>query len=493
MISQINEAEMDFKSRFLKNINELNDLYCWNLPGFYQGKFEFRKMTDFSAESFKTGLKIFPEISGNTFEYYRFFDSLELVEKQNLIRYFTFYEVEFENCLKKNGLPTELKYLPPALSAMNPNAMNFEGKTGIWQLTHFQAILNGAEINLLVDDRFNESTATQIATQLLKQNFEIYDTPGLAVIAFIEGNTRVKNAIYRAENETSISDFLNYLPQSIQESIPAFQAMAVFLNHNKFIPENTFFAEKVKPDTVMVNRQLHFQQISRVLKISENELKFLNPQFKFLIVPGNIRPTKLVLPDKKWDDFVLWQDSIYKTFDSIFFEIVTQKIEYPPPPNRQYLNEPVKDLEIDGKTKIQYRIKTGDVLGIIAEKYDVHVSDLKYWNNIYNERKIQAGQKLDIFVDDSQFDYFSNLEQQKTKEKENTGIVNQIQTGSTLKVFEELNSAIKIEHVVKSGESPFTIAQKYDGVSPEELLEWNKIDDPRKIQIGQKLTVYLKK
>ncbi|MEZ5107187.1 MAG: LysM domain-containing protein [Draconibacterium sp.] len=42
---------------------------------------------------------------------------------------------------------------------------------------------------------------------------------------------------------------------------------------------------------------------------------------------------------------------------------------------------------------MQYRLETGDVLGIVAEKYDVRVEDLKYWNNIINERRIQAGKK----------------------------------------------------------------------------------------------------
>ena len=154
----------------------------------------------------------------------------------------------------------------------------------------------------------------------------------------------------------------------------------------------------------------------------------------------------------------------------------------------------MKDLEIEGKTKIQYRIKTGDVLGIIAEKYDVRVADLKYWNNIYNERKIQAGQKLSIFVDDEQLEYYQNIDDEKEPAAQKTQVVKQIQKASTLQVFEDLEkNAQKIEHVVKSGESPYLIAKQYEGVNPEQILEWNGIDDPRKIQIGQKLIVYLKK
>jgi len=66
----------------------------------------------------------------------------------------------------------------------------------------------------------------------------------------------------------------------------------------------------------------------------------------------------------------------------------------------------------------------------------------------------------------------------------------QLQQNTTLAVFQEINQGKKVEHIVKNGESPFTIAKKYDGVTPEDILKWNKIDDARKIQIGQKLIVY---
>jgi membrane-bound lytic murein transglycosylase D len=479
-----------YKTQFKNNLTELNDLYCWSDPAFYPGKFKFNSIQNIQVEFQKLNLPFFSEYNNQTEQFYNFLDGLEILEKQNLIRYFSFYEKEFEAVLQNEGLPIELKYLAPALSAMNPKV---EGKykiAGVWQLTHFQAVLNGIQISKLVDERLNISLSTIAATRQLKQNLQQFESVDLAVAAFVLGNVKVRNAISFAEK--SGREVNEFLPESFLETVAAFQAMSIFLNANKFINVVEPFAKKIIPDTVTINRQLHFQQVSEVLKISENELQFLNPQFKFYIVPGNEKPTKLILPKSKWDDFVLWQDSIYSTYDSILFQLVTQKIEYPPSPNRQYVHEPVKDLEIEGKTKIKYRLKTGDVLGIIAEDYDVRVADLKYWNNIYNERKIQAGKNLDIFVDDDKAEYYRSLATPQKKKKEDVSMAEKIQKNSSLKVFEDLNSAKKIEHTVKSGESPYVIAKKYDGVSPDDILEWNNIDDARKIQIGQKLIVYLK-
>ncbi len=488
--AQNNTILSDYKTQFKNNLAELNDLYCWNDPTFYPGKFKFNSIQNIQAEFQNRNFPFFSEFNNQTEQFYKFLDGLEISEKQNLIRYFSFYEKEFEAALKNENLPIELKYLAPAFSAMNTTAISFDGKVGVWQLTHFQAVLNGIQINKLVDERLNISFATIAVARQLKLNMQQFTNIDLAVAAFVFGNVKVRNAISFAEK--SGREVTEFLPGDFQETVAAFQALVIFLNANKFEINVEPFAKIITLDTVNINRQLHFQQVSEVLKISEDELQFLNPQFKFSIVPDNIKPTKLILPNGKWDDFVLWQDSIYNTFDSTLFELVTQKIEYPPSPNRQYAREPVKDLEIEGKTKIKYRLETGDVLGIIAENYDVRVADLKYWNNIYNERKIQAGKNLDIFVDDDKAEYYRSLATPQKRKKEEKSMVEQIKISSTLKVFEDLNSAKKIEHIVKSGESPYIIAKKYNGVTPDDILEWNNIDDARKIQIGQKLIVYLK-
>lgn len=54
-----------------------------------------------------------------------------------------------------------------------------------------------------------------------------------------------------------------------------------------------------------------------------------------------------------------------------------------------------------------------------------------------------------------------------------------------------LIAPVPFTHTVASGENPSIIAQKY-GVSTDDLMDWNKIRSVRSLQIGQKLTLYLK-
>lgn len=480
---------LDYKVFFQENISSLR----FSDSVYIHSKYQFSNSTDFVSAWQNLNVQVFPEKIKGAEEMYHFLNQLPLENKKKLMGTFSLHEKEIEKILLNNKLPLEIKYLPAALSALN-NKATVKNRAGVWQITHFQAVLNGLKITQLVDERLLLQKATKAASLQIKKNYQLFGDYNLAVLAFLEGNTSVQNVLAEVNKTDKFNEILVYFPENTGETLAMFQALALFLNQNKWIENRDPFKKIQFPDTVFVNRRLHFNQIQKVLQIPQEKLAELNPQFKFLIVPGDEMRQKIAVPNGKWDDFVVWQDSVYNAVDSSLFEIITQKIEYPPAPNRQYLGEPVKDLEIEGKTKIKYRIKTGDVLGIIAEKYDVRVADLKYWNNIYNERKIQAGQKLNIFVDDEQLDYYQNIDDEKEPAAQSTQVVKQIQKASTLQVFKDLDkNARKVEHVVKSGESPYLIAKQYNGVNPEQILEWNGIDDPRKIQIGQKLIVYLKK
>lgn len=473
----------DFKVRFYKNLDELGNLYCWSDPDFQKGKCELKVTGNIKDEFQKLFLPFYNNFLIETELFYQFFDELESEHKIKLIKFFSLYEKEFSRVFRNAELPVELKYLAPAMTAMNPKAAGEGNRAGVWQLTHFQTLLNDHQIDKLVDERYDIFLATQTFADQIKKNLEQFESLELALTAYLIGNVKLRNVIHQARKKNA--DITDFLPASYFESMAAFQAMAIFLNLNK--PKDDMLPALNK-DLYMVKvlRQIHFQQVTDVIGVPVEQMQYLNPQFKFSIVPVNEKAINLRLPKDRWDDFLVWQDSIYNTYDSALFQLVTQKIEYPPAPSRQYAREPVKDLEIEGKTKIQYRLKTGDVLGIIAEIYDVRVADLKYWNNIYNERKIQAGKKLDIFVDDDKVDYYLGLAEKQTS----SAVGNSPKTAPG--VTYNLSNAKKIEHVVKSGESPYIIAKKYEGVTPDELLEWNNIDDARKIQIGQKLIVYIK-
>lgn len=493
LFAQDSLKTVSYQSHFQKNLNELvelQDLAEQNINNF---QIEKKLVTNFNNAYQTLNLTFFETPVAGAEDFYNLLNNLPEKYKEQLIGNFYIYDNYFSEILVQAGLPPELKYLAPAFSAMNRNALGEDGRSGVWQLTHFQGIINGLTINRLVDERLNDRLAAKSYINELQQNIQIFGTVELALLAQWYGRTKVQNAISFAGDKKLINEVLHYFPESAMDKIGAFQAMAVFLNKNVVIETHGTIVENQIPDTVLVFNQLHLKQISEVLNISEKQLESLNPQFRFKIVPASNNGYKLALPNGFKADYFTLQDSIFNSQDSTLFEITAQTIEYPPVPTRQYLGEPVKNLKIEGKTKIKYLLKTGDVLGIIAEKYDVQVEDLKYWNNISNERRIQAGKNIDIFIDNDQVDYYLNLE--KNVQENKTPLNNfalQFQQAIALEVLEDLKDTPKIEYEVKSGESPYTIAKKFKGITPDEILLWNNIDDARKIQIGQKLIIYLK-
>lgn len=444
------------------------------------GSFSFKPSQNPAADYKEMAQGLSSEPSSRLVEYYSFLENLNAEEKQKLVRTFSFFENDLQAIIEKEGLPAELKYLPPTLSAMNFWAVGDMHRAGIWQLTHFQAVLNGAQIDKLVDERFHPLKSTRFVVKQLKHDFEIYNNYTLAVAALICGNMEVKNALAEAGENAIWNEINEFLPVYFQETVAAFQAMTVFLNTNKFIQNEEIAVEK--PDTILLNKQIHFEQLAKIKGLSISELIFFNPQFKHSIIPAGEKNVEVALPAGTKNEFLAMQDSIFDIEDSTLFQLAEQRIEYPPEPTRSFIGQAAKDIEIDGKTRIEYMLQTGDVLGIIAEKFDVSVSDLKYWNNIYNERRIQAGQKISVFVPDEKIDLYAEMTT-SSNEKQKT-IIDYSQIPADRK---------KVEHVVKNGESPFVIAKKYNGVTPEAILQWNHINNARKIQIGQKLILYIPK
>ncbi|PDQ94142.1 cell surface protein [Listeria monocytogenes] len=60
--------------------------------------------------------------------------------------------------------------------------------------------------------------------------------------------------------------------------------------------------------------------------------------------------------------------------------------------------EIVKDSEQNGKIKVIYKVKDGDTLPGVANKFDVSVAEIKDWNNLTSDT-LQAGQKLQLTIE----------------------------------------------------------------------------------------------
>jgi membrane-bound lytic murein transglycosylase D len=129
-------------------------------------------------------------------------------------------------------------------------------------------------------------------------------------------------------------------------------------------------------DTVHVEGPLRFDQIAALTDMSVEQVTILNPMFRKKIVPGPGEVWALTIPKTKIPLFLVMEDSM-KTINPD----LTPVIKYAP-------------------EAIYYKVKSGDVLGIIAETHGVSVKHLQEWNALTGTT-IRIGQRLIIHGDPS--------------------------------------------------------------------------------------------
>lgn len=223
-----------------------------------------------------------------------------------------FYIPIFEQALESYGLPLELKYLPVIESGLNPKAVSRVGATGLWQFMLTTGKRYGLDVNSLVDERRDPVKSSYAAAHYLSDLYKIFGDWNLVIAAYNCGPDKINKAIHRAKGETDYWQIYPYLPKETRGYVPAFIAANYIMNYycdHNICPMVTELP--VKTDTVVVNRDLHFDQIAHVLGINADQLQDLNPQYRHNVVNGNAKPSSLRLPSMMINSFIDMEDSIY--------------------------------------------------------------------------------------------------------------------------------------------------------------------------------------
>lgn len=365
----------------------------------------------------------------------------------------SYYFPLFEEELDRYGLPLELKYLAIVESALNPNARSRVGATGLWQFMYSTARLNGLSITSYVDERNDPLKSTEAACKYLRTLYNIFGDWNLALAAYNSGPGNVNKAIRRSGGKRNYWEIRPYLPRETAGYVPAFIAVNYIMN---YATEHHIYPKDVKPsyfqtDTISIKEKISFDQISKLMDVSEEELEFLNPAYRYKVIPKNSdNPYQLILPAQKMGMFIANEDSIYA--------LARQDFEQ---------NEPSLPAPVVMNNKIYHRVRRGEVLGTIAEHYGVSVSSIRRWNGLRGNT-IRIGQRLAI--------YPHRLPQ-------NT-------TASTQSSDKRSSNGEYLMHSVRSGETFYSIAKKYPGISAENIMDWNNIRNARSLKVGMHLKIY---
>ena len=141
-------------------------------------------------------------------------------------------------------------------------------------------------------------------------------------------------------------------------------------------------------------------------------------------------------------------------------------------------------------------MKSGENISSIANKYKVTVGDIKEWNDI-RKKNVRVGQRITVYVASKAAK--TKLAVVAKPKKEILPAVadsSTLPTAATEKTIAAKTSAAEssttndyILYTVQSGDSLFTIAKKFPGITDAELMAYNNIRNVKGLVPGQQLKI----
>lgn len=386
-----------------------------------------------------------------------------------------YYFPLFESTLEQYHVPQELKYLVVIESAFNPQATSRVGAAGLWQFMYRTGKNYGLDVNSLVDDRRDPIMSTQAAARYLRDLHNIYNDWILAIAAYNCGPGNINKAITRSGGKRDFWEIYPYLPQETRGYVPAYiGAMYALTYYHEHGLRPRKIDIPIHSDTIHMKGDALYCYIHKYIGVDVDELRTLNPQYRTDMVPASIGRPALCLPVDKIPLAIRFEDSIVRaTKDSI------QK-------------KPVGNTEITETERIVHKVRKGETLGKIANKYGVSISDLKRWNR-KRSTTVQVGEKIIIYkknknyvapAKDSSTDSSSvSMVGTTVSIKDSTSVSNQEQKPAPKPVSKPKH----VKYTVKSGDTLTKIASKY-GTTVQKIKQLNNLKSDR-ICAGQVLIV----
>jgi membrane-bound lytic murein transglycosylase D len=372
----------------------------------------------------------------------------------------------FKRKAEQLNLHPHTAFLPIVLSGCN---QQFRGDdaAGLWAMNYLAARKEHLKIDTLVDERMGGDFSTDAALKHFKYMLGLHSNNYWRVTnAYRFGPSQIadseqlqKGLELPSETNNGASDFLRFTAYTIH----LFQSVHV---ENQL---NNCFDILGHYQAVQIEKPLLVEAIARVLSVDESNLRNANPVYtgKY-IVPG-YRKVPFVMEDTLIGRYRIMLDSIAR------WQPTTTKTE-----------------SIEWKTEwIKHRVAQGESLGRIAAKYDVSISQLKKWNQLRSD-KIRKGQILKIEKRRKVSQPKPAVKKEKINTDQPTDTLHTIATPPTPtslnkpKPSSEKRTKSKY-YTVKQGDSLWSIAKKYPGVTEKDLMKWNKCG--ANIRPGQKLII----
>jgi peptidoglycan lytic transglycosylase D len=346
------------------------------------------------------------------------------------------------NEAEKRNLPTELVLLPIVESAYQTFAYSHGRASGIWQFIPSTGKIYGLKQNWWYDGRRDVYASTQSALRYLENlNREFKGNWLHALAAYNSGSGTVRRAIRNNKKRGKPTDFWNLkLPKETQAYVPKLLALKRLIDNParygitlNCVDDMPYF------EAVDIKSQLDLAMAADMAEIELNKLYQLNPAFNHWAT-APYGPHRLLIPVENAQTF------------------------------KQNLALVPKNQRIKWK---RHKIKEGQTLSHIADRYSVSVKSLKRLNNL-RSHNIRAGKYLVIPVSSRKLSDYNLTAYQRKKTLQNIR-----------------RKGIKITHIVQPGDTFWDLSRTYK-VKSHSIARWNSMAIRDPLREGQKLVIWSK-
>lgn len=345
------------------------------------------------------------------------------------------YETYMTDILAEQGLPRELIYVALIESGFSTHARSHASAVGYWQFISSTGRGYGLVINSMVDERKNPRRATEAAAQYFKALYNVFGSWPLALASYNAGENRVMRSIMRNYNRDFWGLALTkQLPTETSNYVPKFiAAVRICQEPAKYGFDHIVPMPGLAYETIDLKQGISMRTMANNLGVSVSALKELNPSFNTDFVPiyrgsstefkvpqgmkekaiaaaqSSVSKHRYVAQDSAESHRVRRGDSLYRIARR-YGTTVAALQRHNNLSNRSIIR-PGMVIKIPGKGMVSntyaqakkssngqryHRIRRGETLYGIAQKYGVGLSKLAQANNMTVRTRVKAGASIMI-------------------------------------------------------------------------------------------------
>ena len=339
----------------------------------------------------------------------------------------------FREIFREEGVPLDLVYMAHVESHFKPNAYSRAKARGLWQFMLGTGKMYGLRQDWWIDERSDIVKSTHAAAQHLRDLYERFGDWHLAMAAYNVGSRRI-DRVHRRYGKT-----LDYwamvkrrmLPRETRSFVPSIlAAVIIFRNPERY----GFWVEPDPPlqfETVDLDEQVDLRVVAEEIDVQVADLFALNPELRRGITPFHDDDYQLKVPLGKAD----------------------------------LLKKRLANLPKDRKVQVRHhKVKRGETLGLIAQRYRSSVTAIAQVNRIRNVHRLREGQDLLI------------------------PLAGGYSAASSARSVKPTSQQLPATHKVRRGETLGLIAQRYRS-SVTAIAQANQIQDVHRLREGQNLLI----